>query len=42
MRIRTKRTGPVCLNSQAMFDKWIACGFKLPSPRQRLALGGSA
>ena len=28
-----ERAGPIRLNSQAVFDKWIACGFKLPSAR---------
>ena len=28
-----RRAGPIRLNSQAVFDKWIACGFKLPSAK---------
>lgn len=27
------RAGPTRLNSTAVFDKWIACGFKLPSAK---------
>ena len=31
--IKELRAGPIRLNSQAVFDKWIACGFKLPSAK---------
>jgi len=31
--VAAERAGPSRLNSTAVFDKWIACWFKLPSAR---------